>query len=125
VEDVRFDRVGVFTYSAEEGTPAFGFAEPVPARVMRARRDRIMEAQQPISLENNRKWIGKALDVLIETVKDGVATGRSFRDAPEIDGEVIIALDAPSEAFDALRPGMIVGARVTAAEAYDLRAIIL
>jgi ribosomal protein S12 methylthiotransferase len=117
--------VGVFTYSAEEGTPAFGFADPVPARVMRARRDRIMEAQQPISLENNRKWIGKALDVLIESVKDGVATGRSFRDAPEIDGDVTIVSETPSPAFDALRPGMIAAARVTGAEAYDLRAVIL
>ncbi len=116
VEEIRFDRVGVFTYSAEEGTPSFALPDPVPAKVMRARRDALMAAQQPLSLANNAKWVGRELDVLIESRQADDATGRSFRDAPEIDGSVLI------ENCSA-QPGQLVRARVTAAQPYDLTAI--
>lgn len=117
VEDVRFDRVGVFTYSSEEGTPAHEMAEHVPARVMRERRDALMAAQQSISLERNQAWVGREIDVLIERGSDGRTVGRSYRDAPEIDGGII--LDSPASA------GSIVQARVTTAEHYDLRATLV
>ncbi len=115
VEDIQFDRVGVFTYSAEDGTPAFQLPCPVPARVMRERRDALMAAQQPISLRANQKWVGREIDVLIERREGADAAGRSVRDAPEIDGEVtVMACEA--------RPGTFVRARVTAALPYDLTA---
>ncbi|MGI4791041.1 MAG: 30S ribosomal protein S12 methylthiotransferase RimO [Janthinobacterium lividum] len=116
VTEMRFDRLGVFTYSAEEGTPAFTLENPVPAKVMRARRDALMAAQQEISLESNRKWIGRDLPVLIESRHGADAIGRSFRDAPEIDGTVIV------QNCDAA-PGTFVSAHVVAAAHYDLHAV--
>ncbi len=115
VTEMRFDRLGVFTYSAEEGTPAFALDNPVPNKVMRARRDALMAAQQSISLQNNQKWLGRDLDVLIEARRGPDAVGRSFRDAPEIDGTVLI------KNCDAA-PGTFVSARVSAVEPYDLEA---
>ena len=115
VTEMRFDRLGVFTYSAEEGTPAFALDNPVPNKVMRARRDALMAAQQSISLQNNQKWLGRDLDVLIEARRGSDAVGRSFRDAPEIDGTVLV------KNCDAA-PGTFVSARVSAVEPYDLEA---
>ena len=113
VQEMRFDRLGVFTYSAEEGTPAFDLPGAVPPKIMRERRDALMAAQQPISLENNTRWIGRTLDVLIESRRGEDAVGRSFRDAPEIDGEVIVSRCAAA-------PGEMISARVTSAQPYDL-----
>ena len=115
VQEMRFDRLGVFTYSAEEGTPAFGLPDAVPPKVMRARREALMAAQQPISLANNQSWVGRKLDVLIESRRGADAVGRSFRDAPEIDGEVVVQ---DCEAC----PGEIIPVRVTHAQQYDLTA---
>ena len=115
VREMRFDRLGVFTYSAEEGTPAFDLPGAVPPKVMRARRDALMAAQQPISLANNQKWLGRTLNVLIESRRGAEARGRSFRDAPEIDGEVVV------QNSDA-RPGEMIAVRVTQAQPYDLQA---
>ncbi len=115
VAEMRFDRLGVFTYSAEEGTPAFALDNPVPNKVMRVRRDALMAAQQSISLQNNQKWLGRKLDVLVEARRGADAIGRSFRDAPEIDGMVTV------KNCDAA-PGTFVAARVCAAEPYDLEA---
>ena len=119
VREMRFDRVGVFTYSAEEDTPAFDLPDAVPPKVMRARRDALMAAQQPLSLANNQKWLGRTLDVLVESQRTESgrtdAIGRSFRDAPEIDGTVIVrGCDAS--------PGTRVTARIVEAEPYDLYA---
>lgn len=116
VNEMRFDRVGVFTYSAEEDTPAFDLPDAVPAKVMRQRRDALMAAQQPLSLANNQKWLGRTLDVLIESRRGPDAVGRSFRDAPEIDGAVVV------RGSDAA-PGAFVAARVVEAEPYDLYAL--
>jgi ribosomal protein S12 methylthiotransferase len=116
VEEIGFDRVGVFTYSAEENTPAYDLPGSVPPRLMRERKNRLMEAQQPISLARNRTWIGRDLDVLIESRRGEDAVGRSFRDAPEIDGEVVVSRSSA-------RPGAFVRARIADAEAYDLIAV--
>jgi len=115
IEDVRFDRVGVFTYSSEEGTPAHDMPGHVPARIMRERRAAVMAAQQGISLQRNEEWVGREIDVLVERAHDGEFFGRSHRDAPEIDGEVIVAGSSPL--------GAMVKARVISAEPYDLRAV--
>ena len=115
VQEMRFDRVGVFTYSAEEDTPAFDLPGAIPTKVMRARRDALMAAQQPLSLASNQKWLGRTLDVLVESRRGADAVGRSFRDAPEIDGAVMVR---GCEAT----PGTLVAARIVEAAHYDLTA---
>lgn len=116
VQQMRFDRVGVFTYSSEEDTPAFLLPDAVPTKIMRARRDALMAAQQPLSLAANAAWVGRTLDVLVESRRGPDAVGRSFRDAPEIDGSVtLVGCDAA--------PGTFVQARVIGAQAYDLTAV--
>ena len=115
VQEMRFDRVGVFTYSAEEDTPAFDLPGAIPTKVMRARRDALMAAQQPLSLASNQKWLGRTLDVLVESRRGADAVGRSFRDAPEIDGAVVVR---GCEAT----PGTLVAARIVEAAHYDLTA---
>jgi ribosomal protein S12 methylthiotransferase len=95
VEEMRFDRVGVFTYSHEEGTPAAALVDGVPPAVKAERRDRLMAVQQPISLARNQAQVGRVLDVLIEGVGEGLSIGRSYRDAPEIDGLVLVEDEVP------------------------------
>jgi len=90
VNEQRFDRLGVFTYSHEEGTPAERFEDDVPEDVKAARLDALMTAQQAISLERNRAQIGRVLPVLLEGSEAQLTVGRSYRDAPEIDGLVLI-----------------------------------
>jgi ribosomal protein S12 methylthiotransferase len=113
VREMRFDRLGVFTYSPEEGTPAHDLPGAVSPRVMRERRDALMAAQQGISLANNQKWLGRTLDVLVESHSGEDAIGRSFRDAPEIDGTVTVTDCAAP-------PGTLIPARITQADPYDL-----
>jgi ribosomal protein S12 methylthiotransferase len=108
----RFDRVGVFLYSPEEGTPAASLPDPVPEEVKAERYDRLMALQQGISLELNRIQVGRTLDVLVEGQGDGLSVGRSYRDAPEIDGMVILPGEVPV--------GEMVPARITGAMEYDL-----
>lgn len=95
VKAMRFDRLGVFTYSHESGTPAAEWEDDVPAEVKEARREALMLAQQPISLQQNLSLVGKQLPVLLEGVGDGMTIGRSYRDAPEIDGLVLIHGESP------------------------------
>ena len=118
----QFDHVGVFEYSREEGTPASSLPGQVPARVRHARWERLMRVQQAVSLEQNRKWIGRSLRVLVEEIVEGVdgriGVGRSFRDAPEVDGRVLIH-------GTHAQPGEFVWARITDAQPYDLTALEL
>lgn len=88
IEEMRFDRVGVFTYFQEDGTPSAAFPDNVPETVKQQRLDRIMTMQQRISRQINRSFIGKTLDVLIEGQENNMMVGRSYRDAPDIDGLV-------------------------------------
>ncbi|MGV3617711.1 MAG: 30S ribosomal protein S12 methylthiotransferase RimO [Fimbriimonas sp.] len=110
----RLDRVGAFTFSKEPGTPAHDLEGQVAPRIKQERYDRLMRLQQKISLEKNEAWMGRELDVLVEDARDGWLVGRSFRDAPEIDGLVFVQGEA--------QPGEIVTARVNGAEHYDLYA---
>ncbi|HET6947423.1 MAG TPA: 30S ribosomal protein S12 methylthiotransferase RimO [bacterium] len=116
VEATRFDRVGVFTFSFEEGTASEPLGDPVPAEVKEERRRRLMSLQQRISLERNQAFVGKTLPVLIEGRAEGLSVGRSYRDAPEIDGLVMVEGDLPQ--------GEIVPVRISGALAYDLTAVV-
>ena len=117
VKESRLDRVGAFVFSKESGTPAHDMEDQLAPRIKRERYDKIMRAQQKISLEVNQGWIGREMDVLIEDSREGWLIGRSHRDAPEIDGLVFVQGDA--------EPGQIVRTRVTDAEEYDLYAEVL
>jgi len=112
VGEIRFDRVGVFVYSPEEGTPAADLPNPVPDPVKAERRERLMALQQEISLESNRAQVGRTLEVLVEGQGDGLSVGRSYRDAPEIDGLVFLPGQTPV--------GEMVAARIIGAMEYDL-----
>ena len=112
IEEIRFDRVGAFQFSFEPGTTSESLGDPIPEEVKQERWERLMERQQNISLERNQSYVGKILDVLIEGQGDGLSLGRSYRDAPEIDGMVIIEDEIPI--------GSMVPARITGAMAYDL-----
>lgn len=92
VQEVRFDHVGVFPYSFEPGSPAEPLGDPIPEHVKVERLEYLMQVQGEISLERNQKFIGKELNVLVEGVdeENQISIGRSYRDAPEIDGLVVI-----------------------------------
>ena len=90
VREARFDRLGAFTYSLESGTAAEALGDDVPAEVKEARYDEIMTLQQDISLQRNQELVGKRLTVLLEGTGENLTVGRSYRDAPEIDGLVLV-----------------------------------
>ncbi|NJN56207.1 MAG: 30S ribosomal protein S12 methylthiotransferase RimO [Leptolyngbyaceae cyanobacterium SL_5_9] len=114
VQKHQFDHVGVFTFSPEEGTPAHSLPNQLPQTVMEARRDALMQVQQPISLQRNQAEIGKVVDVLVEqeNPQTGELIGRSARFAPEVDGLVYVQGEA--------RLGSIVPVAIAAADIYDL-----
>jgi ribosomal protein S12 methylthiotransferase len=122
IEEIRFDRVGVFTFSYEPGTTSEPLGDPIPQEVKDERKDRLMELQQRISLENNQALVGQTLDVLIEGEgevdgsSEPIAVGRSYRDAPEIDGLVFVEGGAPV--------GEILPVRITGAMPYDLSGVV-
>ena len=97
IQTVRFDHLGTFPYSFEVSTPAEPLGDPVPEHIKTERVERIMQTQAEISLERNQRFIGRVLDVLVEGVDDDneISIGRSYRDAPEIDGLVLIEGLAP------------------------------
>jgi ribosomal protein S12 methylthiotransferase len=110
--EMRFDKAGVFVYSPEEGTPAFTLPHPVPRALAEERYARAMEQQKGISLANNQAQVGRTLDVLVEGAEQGISVGRSYRDAPEIDGYVLMDGDWPV--------GHMVRAEIVRALEYDL-----
>jgi ribosomal protein S12 methylthiotransferase len=112
VAEMAFDRVGVFTYSQEAGTKAAELPLQVPAEVKEERYARIMELQQGISLARNQQMVGRVLEVLVEGQSGDLSVGRSYRDAPEIDGLVLVE--------GKLSVGEMVPVRITGAMEYDL-----
>jgi ribosomal protein S12 methylthiotransferase len=118
MEEVRFDHVGIFPYYAEEGTPAATLGEQVAERTKQARKRRALELQQTISQERNARFVGRTLPVLVEGAADrslgdgGRLVGRTFRDAPEVDGFVLFRGDAVR--------GDVVDVQITGAGPYDL-----
>jgi ribosomal protein S12 methylthiotransferase len=115
VEQSRFDRLGVFTYSHEENTHAYSMKDDVPNDVKQQRADEVMELQQGISLELNQQKVGKILKVLIDRKEGGEFIGRTEFDSPEVDNEVI--LDASK---NYLRMGDFVQVKITSATEFDL-----
>ncbi len=112
LKDIRFDRAGCFTFSFEPGTTSEPLGDPLTQEVKEERRERLMLLQQQISLEKNQQFLGKVLPVLVEGCGDGLSLGRSYRDAPEVDGLVIIEGEVP--------PGEIVPVTISGAMHYDL-----
>ena len=112
VESARFDKVGAFTFSPEPGTPAATLPDQVPDEVKEARWERLMALQQPISLARNQMLVGRTLPVLVEGYGDGLTLARSYRDAPEVDGFVLVEGE--------LQLGEMQEVRITGAMEYDL-----
>jgi len=115
VKEIRFDRVGTFQFSFEPGTTSEPLGDPIPAEMKQARFEQLMELQQSISMQINQSYVGKTLEVLVEGRDKGIAIGRSYRDAPEIDGMVFIEGNA--------KIGNIVPVKITGAMAYDLTGV--
>lgn len=112
--EARLDRVGAFHFSREPGTPSYDMPGQVPHKTKKQRFDQLMRLQQAISHEINRGYFGKSIQVLIEENRDGWSAGRSFRDAPEIDGLVFVE--------GCHEPGTVLSAQVDNATPYDLYA---
>ncbi|MBN1318138.1 MAG: 30S ribosomal protein S12 methylthiotransferase RimO [Anaerolineales bacterium] len=110
--EMQFDRVGAFTYWPEANTPADSLPDQVPDETKYERHERFMSIQHKVSLERNSLQVGRTLDVLIEGQGDGISIGRSYRDAPEIDGLVIIQQELPA--------GSMLPIRISGAMPYDL-----
>jgi ribosomal protein S12 methylthiotransferase len=120
VREMAFDHVGCFTFSPQSESPAAHEADPVPERVKKRRQRQLMEIAQQVSIIRNRAMVGREIDVLVESTSasehdgDGFVVGRSYRDAPEVDGLVLLRGD--------FAPGDFLRAKVTQALAYDLMA---
>lgn len=115
VRDMKFDRMGVFKYSREKGTPSYKLPNRVPAKIANQRYKKLMEIQQEISAERNKKFIGKTIPCIIECcADDGEIIARTQYDAPEIDGVVNIQTDKM------VVPGDIEMVKITGASEYDL-----
>jgi ribosomal protein S12 methylthiotransferase len=112
IKEIRFDHVGAFTFSFEPGTTSEPLGDPISVEIKNERLERLMLLQQDISLARNQSFVGKTLDVLVEGYDNEVTVGRSYRDAPEIDGMVLVEGPAPV--------GKIVPVQITGALAHDL-----
>ena len=116
VDEMEFERLGVFAYSAEEDTPAYSFPDQVPQEVKEERRDEIMQLQQEIAFEKSEDMVGRVLTVLIEgkVVDEPAYVGRTYMDAPGVDGLIFVNADVE------LMSGDFVRVRVTGSAEYDL-----
>lgn len=119
VNQRRFERLGVFAYSREADTPAARLSDHVPSEIAEERRQRLLAEQQDIAYQWNRSQVGRKLDILIDRCIPGESDafmGRSYADAPEVDGAVYVT-------GEDLEPGQIVPCEVVAAKEYDLIAV--
>jgi ribosomal protein S12 methylthiotransferase len=114
-EEFEFDRAGTFTFSVEENTSSFILGNPIPERVKLEREKILMEIQKEISSKKNKSLLGKKLNVLIDRIEGNFYIGRSYRDAPEVDGEVLIPLNGYK-----LKPGNFCVAKINNYNEYDL-----
>ena len=114
IKETRFERAGVFAYSAEEGTPAYELEDDVPEEVKKARVDRFMDVQQDISLEINQKRLGRTEKVLIDRTEGGYYVGRTQYDSPEVDDEVLISMKDND-----LQIGTFVNVKIIQADYFD------
>jgi ribosomal protein S12 methylthiotransferase len=118
LQEAKLDRVSAFRFWPEEGTPAASMVNQIPEDVRDDRLARLMALQEGISLEVNQSFVGKTLQVLLEESVDGIWKGRSYRDAPEVDGEVKVL--AGGAAGAALQAGNFVQVAISRAEVHDL-----
>jgi ribosomal protein S12 methylthiotransferase len=118
LREARLDRAGAFTYSPVEGAPANELAELVPEEVKQERLERFMELQSAISADKLQQRVGNSYTILIDEVEGDNAIGRSYAEAPEIDGVVVI------DHGEGLQPGDAVDAVITAADEHDLYATL-
>lgn len=116
VDTMEFDRLGVFTYSPEEGTPAASMTDQIPENIKEERRNRIMELQQEVSLDKSADMVGRVIPVMVEgkITDDDAYVGRSYKDAPNVDGYVFINTNAQ------LMSGQIINVSITGSMEYDL-----
>jgi ribosomal protein S12 methylthiotransferase len=119
LEKQRFDRVGTFTYSHEEDTPAYGLMDNIPAEEKQRRAEDIMSVQQEISYEKNQEKIGQTFKVLVDKKEAGRYLGRTEFDSVEVDNEVIIQSDR------ILLPGEFCNVQITRAYDYDLEGVVV
>ena len=121
VKEVQFDRLGVFPYSAEEGTPAASYDGQVPEEIKRAYADEIMEASQYVIFEKNEKMVGRTFRVMVDGFlpEENIYVGRTYGDAPEVDGCIFF------ECVSELVSGTIVPVQITDAKGYDLMVVIV
>ena len=121
LQEARFERLGIFAYSPEPKTPSERMPNQIPEKIRQERLHRLMSLQQEISEEMNRQWLGRTLEILIDEPNSdpGVYLGRSYADAPEVDGQVFV------KSTFALQPGRFVRAQVTDTYEYDLVAQLL
>lgn len=109
MEEIKFERLGIFTYSREEGTPAYNMPNQIPEKVKEARFHRVMELQNSIAREVNKRFLGKTMEVLIEELN----YGRTYADAPDVDGVVYIN-------GNGFKKGDLIKAKITDTMDYDL-----
>ena len=115
VKEMKFDRLGVFEYSREKNTYSYSLKPQISAKIKHKRKNKILKLQKQISKENNLNFISKRIQCIIEEVhNDGTAIGRSYADAPEVDGLVYIRTN------EYLTPAQIVEVEVIGADSYDL-----
>jgi len=114
VRDIKFERLGAFIYSREDGTPAADFKNQVPLKVKQERLNRVMLQQQEVSADINKRLLGRIMDVLIDEQEEGRYLGRSQHDAPEVDGLVYIGSERK------LKPGEFVKVKIEDTLEYDL-----
>jgi ribosomal protein S12 methylthiotransferase len=119
LQQQRFDRVGIFTYSHEEGTSAYEVEDNIPAEEKQRRAQEIMEVQQEISCEKNREKIGNIYKVIVDKKEAGRYIGRTEFDSVEVDNEVVI------HSTKKLQPGTFVNVNITKAYDYDLEGIVV
>jgi ribosomal protein S12 methylthiotransferase len=114
IKEVKFERMGAFSYSREEGTPAYDFKGQVPEKIKSKRLDLIMSTQRDISVGLNNDLKGKTLEILIDEEDNGSYLGRTQSDAPEVDGLVYV------KSLRALKPGDFVKVKINDTLEYDL-----
>jgi ribosomal protein S12 methylthiotransferase len=114
IRQARFEKLGAFLYSREEGTRAYDFKKQVPEKIKMQRFNAIMSVQQAISAESNRGLLGRQMEVLIDERKEDYYLGRTQYDAPEVDGVVYV------RSGKELKPGNFVRVKITDTLEYDL-----
>jgi len=114
IKEIQFDRLGAFTYSSEENTNSFLLGDPIPSKEKIRRKNILMRIQSEISYNKNLSFIGKTLKVLVESKESEYYVGRSYRDAPEVDGEILF------KSSDKIKFGDFCDVKIVDCDEYDL-----